>query len=112
MKKPAPCARRRAEMIMKVRCGLMSATEAAAELGVSRKTYYKWERKGLCGLLASVTDRSCGRSRKTCDSQRPLLEKKIVQLQQENTLLHHKMTLKDLVWALDVRSPADRTKKK
>ena len=32
----------RAEMIMKVRCGLMTAAQAAARLGVSRKTYYKW----------------------------------------------------------------------
>jgi len=112
MKKPVSCARRRAELIMKVRCGLMSATEAAAELGVSRKTYYKWERKGLAGLLASVRDRPCGRSQKPCDSARQQLEKQIVRLQNENTLLHHKMALKDLVSALDVRSPADRTKKK
>ena len=54
MKTSAPSARKRAELIMKVRCSLMSSSEAAAEMGVSRKTYYKWERKGLVGLLASV----------------------------------------------------------
>ena len=35
-------ARLRAELIMKVRCGLMTAAEAARQLGVSRKTFYKW----------------------------------------------------------------------
>ncbi len=29
----------RAQLIMKVRCGLMTAAAAAAQLGVSRKTY-------------------------------------------------------------------------
>ena len=33
-------ARLRAEVIMKVRCGLMTAQQAAEQLGVSRKTYY------------------------------------------------------------------------
>jgi excisionase family DNA binding protein len=40
-------ARLRAEVIMKVRCGLMTAQQAAEYLGVSRKTYYKWEQRGL-----------------------------------------------------------------
>jgi DNA-binding XRE family transcriptional regulator len=34
-------ARLRAELIMKVRCGLLTPREAAEQLGVSRKTYYK-----------------------------------------------------------------------
>jgi hypothetical protein len=50
-------ARLRAEVIMKVRCGLMTAQQAACHLGVSRKTYYKWEERGLAGLLSSE---SCG----------------------------------------------------
>jgi hypothetical protein len=37
---PQQVARQRAEVIMKVRCGLMNASQAAARLGVSRKTYY------------------------------------------------------------------------
>jgi transposase len=42
-----PKALLRTEMIVKVRAGLMTATAAAEALGVSRKTYYKWERRGL-----------------------------------------------------------------
>jgi DNA-binding transcriptional regulator YiaG len=48
--------RLRAEMIMKVRCGLITAQQAADRLGVSRKTYYKWEQRGLSALLDGVAD--------------------------------------------------------
>lgn len=34
-------ARQRAQLIMQVRSGVMSAQEAARRLGISRKTYYK-----------------------------------------------------------------------
>jgi transposase len=38
-------ARRRAQLIMQVQSGLLSAQEAARQLQISRKTYYKWERR-------------------------------------------------------------------
>jgi DNA-binding XRE family transcriptional regulator len=44
-------ARLRAELIMKVRCGLLTARQAADRMGVSRKTFYKWEQRGLNALL-------------------------------------------------------------
>jgi transposase-like protein len=49
MKDPKPSAyqqalaRQRAQLIMQVRSGLLSVQEAARQLGISRKTYYKWE---------------------------------------------------------------------
>ncbi len=51
----------RTEMIVKVRAGLMTATAAAEALGVSRKTYYKWEKKGLPAMLAAGQDETAGR---------------------------------------------------
>ena len=50
----------RTEMIVKVRSGQMTATAAAAALGVSRKTYYKWEKKGLQAMLAAEKDETAG----------------------------------------------------
>lgn len=51
--KPSPhaqaLARQRAQLIMQVRSGVLRAQEAALQLGVSRKTYYKWERRALGG---------------------------------------------------------------
>ena len=60
-KSPQEKARLRAQLIMKVRCGLMTASEAARQLGVSRKTYYKWEQRGLSALLDGLSDQTPGR---------------------------------------------------
>lgn len=54
-------AKSRTEMIVKVRAGLMTAKAAAEALGVSRKTYYKWEKKGLQAMLAAERDQTAGR---------------------------------------------------
>ena len=58
-------ARLRAEVIMKVRAGLMTAKAAAAQLGVSRKTYYEWEARGLGGMLENLADQTAGRPAST-----------------------------------------------
>jgi transposase-like protein len=54
-------ARERAELIVKVRSGQMTAAAAAAALGVSRKTYYHWESRGLSGMLGQLEDKEPGR---------------------------------------------------
>ena len=51
---PDPKALLRTEMIVRVRAGLMTATAAAQTLGVSRKTYYKWEKKEVKALKRKV----------------------------------------------------------
>lgn len=58
---PQEQARLRAKLILKVRAGELSATEAAEQLGISRKTYYKWEERGLRGMLEALSDRAPGR---------------------------------------------------
>jgi transposase len=96
---------------MKVRCGLMTASQAAQQLGVSRKTYYKWEQRGLAGLLDGVSAKRAGRPEKAT-SPEPALEKQLAESRQENELLRQRLHLKDLVSDIQVRSKADRTKKK
>jgi len=54
-------ARQRAQLIIQVRSGLMSAKEAARQLGISRKSYYKWERRGLAGMIEALGNREHGR---------------------------------------------------
>jgi len=54
-------ARQRAQLIIKVRSGLMSAKEAARQLGISRKTYYKWERRALAAIVEALGNREHGR---------------------------------------------------
>jgi hypothetical protein len=61
---PEEVARQRAEVIMRVQAGQLTATAAAELLGVSRKTYHEWEKRGLASMLAGLTDRPPGRPMK------------------------------------------------
>ena len=109
---PQQTARQRAEVIMKVRCGLMTASQAAARLGVSRKTYYKWEQRGLSALLTGLTDQCPGRPCQPVDSQKETLEKQLAQAHRDNALLKHKLELKDVLTDLKLEPGMDRVKKK
>lgn len=40
----------------------MTATAAAFELGVSRKTYYQWEAKAFDSMIEALKDKEPGRS--------------------------------------------------
>lgn len=105
-------ARLRAQLIMKVRCGLMTAAEAARQLGVSRKTYYKWEQRGLSALLDSLSDQAPGRPEKESNPNEAVLEKQLADLTRDNELLEQKLILKDLAADFHIRSAKDRAKKK
>jgi transposase len=76
-------ARLRAEVIMKVRAGQMTAKAAAALLGVSRKTYYEWEARGLGGMLENLEDQTAGRPAKTISPEEEALRAKVAKLEQE-----------------------------
>lgn len=53
--------RRRAEVILQVRSGRITATEGASLLEISRKSYYQWEDRALQAMIAALTDGSPGR---------------------------------------------------
>ena len=74
MEDPPSAVMKRAEMIMKVRCGLMTAAQAARKLGVSRKTYYKWEKRGLEALLSGLADKEPGRPSTAIDPDKQAME--------------------------------------
>jgi transposase len=60
-RKPQDISRQRAEVILQVRAGRITATAAARLLGISRKTYYQWEQRALSGMLAGLENHSPGR---------------------------------------------------
>ena len=105
-------ARLRAEVIMKVRCGLLTSQQAAEHLGVSRKTYYKWEERGLAGLLSSLADQTSGRPCRPVDSEKQALERQLEQAHRECAILQHKMALKDVLSDLKLTPGISRAEKK
>lgn len=91
-------ARVRAEAILKVRGGLMTASEAAKQLGMSRKTYYKWEKRGLAGLMNSLTNQPTGRPLPPpADLENERLRKQLGEMENQLQFLEKKMELKDIV---------------
>lgn len=76
-------ARRRAEVILKVRSGQMTAKEAAKTLGVSRKTYYEWEQRGLQGMMEALLNRPPGRPEKKRDPEKDQLKEQVEDLEQK-----------------------------
>jgi transposase-like protein len=91
----------------------MTATEAARELGISRKTYYKWEQRGLTALVDGLEDQAAGRPETSRDTLREAeFEKQMTRLKQDNELLQKKMELKDIVCQLKLKVEKDGAKKK
>lgn len=105
-------ARLRAELIMKVRCGLLTAQQAAEQLGVSRKTYYQWEERGLSALLSSLADKGSGRPSPPVDSEKQALQRQLEQAHRECAILQHKMALKDVLVDLKLTPGISRAGKK
>ena len=90
-------ARRRVELILKVRSGMMTAAEAARLLGVSRKTYYKWEKRALEGMLEGLCERNSGRPASVPDEEKESLRKRVAELEQELRLKQQSQELRDLL---------------
>lgn len=87
MKDPKPSAyqqalaRQRAQLIMQVHSGLLKAQEAARQLGISRKTYYKWERRALAAMVEALGCREHGRPPRPSDPDKQALQRQTQQLQ-------------------------------
>jgi transposase len=86
-------ARARAQLIVQVQSGQISAKEAAARLGVSRKTYYKWEKRALSWMIEGLSQRQVGRPLMPNDprierleAEKQQLEKKLLHMEQAQTI--------------------------
>jgi predicted site-specific integrase-resolvase len=96
-----------------VRCGLITATQAAQVLQISRKTYYKWEQRGLAALLEGVEDQHSGRPETPPEqTQKAAFDKELKELQQKNELLGKQLKLKDLVHQMHLKENQEGVKKK
>jgi transposase len=90
-------ARKRTEVILQVRVGKMTAKEAAQALGVSRKTYYEWEERGLQGMMEALSNRPSGRPRTEKDPEKEALMKKVEDLENQLSLSNHMEEIRRLM---------------
>jgi transposase len=97
-------ARLRAEVIMKVRAGQLTAKEGAALLGVSRKTYYQWEARGLGAMLHQLEDHSAGRPADPVSPEAEALQAKVAKLEQELQIAKQTAEIRAVLRAMEQAS--------
>jgi len=100
-----------AELFLKVRNGELSAKKAASILGVSRKTYYKWEKRGLKGMLDALAERQVGRPELPPeDPEKLAMRKELERLKAEKMRMQKKLEVKDAFHRLQLESLEDKKK--
>jgi transposase-like protein len=90
-------ARQRAQLIMQVQNGLVSAQEAARQLGISRKTYYKWERRALAAMVEALGNREHGRPPLPVDPEKQALQRQSQELQAQLQVMEQTVRIRQLL---------------
>lgn len=82
---------RRVQLVMKVQNGLLSAAEAAQELGLTVRHYYRIEEEMLRAALGAVTPEKPGPKKPDVDPVQTALEEKLRAADRERELLKIKV---------------------
>jgi transposase len=90
-------ARQRAQLIMQVRSGILTAEAAARQLQISRKTYYKWERRALTAMVEALGNRDQGRPPQPRDPEKAALRRQMTELQAKLAVLEQTEQLRQLL---------------
>jgi transposase len=100
MSTPQAQAQERALLILQVQSGQITATEAARQLGLSRKSYYQWENRALKALMESLQAQTPGRPSKSEDREKDQLRQQVKKLQEQVTELEQVLELRQMVQQL------------
>jgi len=84
-------------LIMRVEVGQLTASEAARQMGVSRKTFYQRAQRGLEGMAAALAPRLAGRPGKARDTEKETLLAQMEQLQREKLDLQRLLRVRELL---------------
>jgi transposase len=97
-------ARNRAAVVFAVRSGQITAEEGARRLGVSRKTYYEWERRALEAMTEALEDRASGRPSAPKDEEKERLQKEIAELQNKLFVAEKTVEVRDMLHAYELQN--------
>jgi len=98
-------ARQRAQLIMQVRSGVLSAQAAARQLGISRKTYYQWERRALAAMVEALGNRPPGRPPRPLDPEKEALQRQTEELQAKLEVLEQTEQIRQRLEPPDKKKP-------
>jgi transposase len=97
-------ARKRAVVVFAVRSGQITAEEGARRLGVSRKTYYEWERRALQAITEALEDRAPGRPNTPKDEEKRRLQEEITELQNKLFVAEKTVEVRDMLHAYELQN--------
>lgn len=111
---PPPDARsqRRAQLLLDVLAGKITATQAAERLGVSRKTWHEWQQRGLEGMVQALSDRPNGRPPQERDPEKDYLQEQLRQKQRQIEDLERSRRIQEQLRPLLRFAPEADSKKK
>jgi transposase len=112
MKQSEQKARQRAAVILKVRSGQISAGEGAKLLGVSRKTYYQWEKRALEGMMEQLEEQPPGRPAKQAEPELEAMRQKIAALEAQLKAAEQTAELRSILLAMRQKQERRDLKKK
>ena len=97
-------ARKRAAVVFAVRSGQMTAQEGARQLGVSRKTYYEWERRALEAITAALEDKAPGRPSIPQDVEKQHLQDENAELRNKLFVAEKTVEVRDMLHAYELHN--------
>ncbi|MDA8171365.1 MAG: transposase [Nitrospiraceae bacterium] len=101
-------ARRRAAVVFAVRSGQITAKEGARRLGVSRKTYYEWERRALEAMTEAMEDKAPGRPDTPQDEEKQRLQEQIAELEKKLFVAEKTVEVRDMLHAYELQVASDK----
>ena len=102
MEQEKKLARERAAIILQVRSGVLTATEGAERLGISRKTYYEWEDRALQAMALALENHAPGRPPVPPDAEKEELQSKVRDLEKRLYLAEKTIKAKELLSPYDL----------
>ena len=97
-------ARKRAAVVFAVRSGKITAEEGARQLGVSRKTYYEWERRALQAMTEAMENKAPGRPGTPQDEEKQRLQDEIIELRNKLFVAEKTVEVRDMLHAYELHN--------
>jgi transposase len=95
---------KRAAVIFAVRSGQITAEEGARRLGVSRKTYYEWEKRALEAMTEAMEDKAPGRPSIPQDEEKQRLQAENAELRNKLFVAEKTVEVRDMLHAYELHN--------
>jgi transposase len=92
-----PKAQQRLQVVLAHLAGQLNATQAADQLGISRKTFCEWLHRAQAAMLAALQDRPTGRPLKPVDPQKEALQTQLEQAEKDRRVLEGRLRIQQAV---------------